>query len=93
MVLEISVHVGTNDINLVFVAGVGGVDCSTPATSHRNRVELGIVKTTQVCDLMLWLLLLVWLEFMDLRVVDKNIWRNLCNEESCVAQYVFLLQC
>lgn len=48
MVLEISVHVGTNDINLVFVAGVGGVDCSTPATSHRNRVELGIVKTTQV---------------------------------------------
>lgn len=50
MVLEISVHVGTNDINLVFVAGVGGVDCSTPATSHRNRnrVELGIVKATQV---------------------------------------------
>jgi len=25
MVLEISVHVGTNDINLVFMAGGGGV--------------------------------------------------------------------
>lgn len=48
MVLEISVHVGTNDINLVFMAGVGGVDCSTPATIHMNRVELGIVKSTQV---------------------------------------------
>lgn len=48
MVLEISVHVGTNDINLVFMAGGGGGDCSTPATIHRIRVELRIVKTTQV---------------------------------------------
>lgn len=44
----ISVHVGANDINLVFMAGVGGVDCPTPATIHKNRVELGIVKNTQV---------------------------------------------